>query len=111
MPDSSESGEDRHLPRWNKLDDLEDARRRQMRAVKTAERIMYEAYEAGKTDLALTASTRLTQAVRCYLKVMEATDFEKRIERLEEALNADPLSDFPGGDGQTPGPPEAQPNR
>lgn len=85
MPNSSDG---RHLPRWNKLDDLEDARRRQMRAVKTAERIMYDAYEEGDDELALTAATRLTQAVRCYVKVVEASEIEQRISSLENAVRA-----------------------
>jgi len=88
----AESDGDRHLPEWRAPMDLEGARRRQMRAVKTAERIMYDAYEEGDDELALTAATRLTQAVRCYVKVVEASEIEERISALESAVQ-------PSGDG------------
>jgi L-rhamnose isomerase len=101
MPDSSDEGGERHLPRWNKLDTLEDARRRQMRAVRTAERIMYDAYERGDTETALKAATRVTQGVRCYVKVVEASEFEARIQALERRAFGGA-----GGDGRADGRPE-----
>jgi len=75
--------------------DTEDLRRYVNRAVKAAERIMYDAYERGDDELALTAATRLTQAVRCYLEAVEATDIEDRISALESAVRA-------SGDGAPP---------
>jgi hypothetical protein len=81
MPDSQDEN---NLPRWCKLDTVEDLRRRQMRALKTAERIMYESYENGDMEGALKAATRLTQAARCYLKTVEAHELEERVEALEE---------------------------
>ena len=67
--------------------DASDLRRYTMRAVKAAERIMYDSYERGDTDTALKAVTRLTQAAQCYLKVLEADELEERIEAIEERLN------------------------
>ena len=80
MPES----DDRHLPRWRAPMDTGDLRRYVNRAVKAAERIMYDAYERGDDDLALKACTRLTQAAQTYLKVLEADELEERIEALEE---------------------------
>lgn len=74
------------LPRWRANMDVSDLRRYTMRAVKAAERILYDAYDAGDTDTALKAVTRLTQAAQTYLKVLEADDLEARIEALEEAV-------------------------
>jgi hypothetical protein len=54
--------------------------------VKTAERIMYRAYDRGDEEQALKALTRLTQANQTYLKVLEADELEARIEALEEAV-------------------------
>jgi hypothetical protein len=81
----SDSQDENRLPKWCKLDSVEDVRRRQMRALKTAERIMYDAYENGDTDTALKAATRVTQATRCYLKTVEADEVMDRLEALEEA--------------------------
>jgi hypothetical protein len=81
----SDSQDENNLPRWCKLDTVEDLRRRQMRALKTAERIMYESYENGDMEGALKAATRLTQAARCYLKTVEADEVMDRLEALEEA--------------------------
>ena len=67
--------------------DTSDLRRYTMRAVKTAERIMYDSYERGDEDTALKAVTRLTQAAQCYMKVLEADEFEERLEAVEERLN------------------------
>jgi uncharacterized small protein (DUF1192 family) len=64
--------------------DTTDLRRYVNRAVKTAERIMYDAYDAGDTDTALKAVTRLTQAAQAYLKVIEADELEARIAALEK---------------------------
>ena len=65
--------------------DTADLRRYVNRAVKAAERIMYDSYERGDTDTALKAVTRLTQAAQTYLKVLEADELEARVEALEEA--------------------------
>lgn len=75
--------DEQHLPKWRANMDVSDLRRYTMRAVKTAERIMYDSYERGDTDTALKAVTRLTQAAQCYLKVLEADELEERIEALE----------------------------
>ena len=75
--------DERHLPKWRANMDVSDLRRYTMRAVKTAERIMYDSYERGDTDTALKAVTRLTQAAQTYLKVLEADELEERIEALE----------------------------
>jgi hypothetical protein len=74
------------LPKWRASMDVSDLRRYTTRAVKTAERIMYDAYDEGDTDTALKAVTRLTQAAQTYLKVLEADELEARIEALEEAV-------------------------
>jgi uncharacterized small protein (DUF1192 family) len=78
--------DDHHLPKWRKPIDTGDLRRYVMRAVKTAERIMYDAYEGGDKETALKACTRLTQAGQTYLKVLEADELEERIEALEETV-------------------------
>ena len=82
----SEDTDGRHLPKWRANMDTGDLRRYVMRAVKTAERIMYDSYEAGDDDTALKAATRLTQAAQTYLKVLEADELEERIEALEETV-------------------------
>jgi hypothetical protein len=81
MPEDSN---EKSLPKWCALDSVEDVRRRQMRAVKTAERVMYDAYENGDLDRALTAATRLTQATRAYLKTVEAHEVVDRLDALED---------------------------
>ena len=82
----SDPVDDNHLPKWRAPMDTSDLRRYVMRAVKTAERIMYDAYERGDDDTALKACTRLTQAGQTYLKVLEADELEERIEALEERV-------------------------
>lgn len=79
------TGTDNHLPQWRAPMDGEDLRRYQTRAVKAAERILYDSYEEGDRDAALKAVTRLTQAVQCYLRVLEAHELEERVAALEEA--------------------------
>lgn len=79
--------EERHLPRWRALDDGRDVRRRVMRALRCAERLMYERYEQGDHEGALDAVTRVQQAARCYLKAMEVHSLERRVEALEERLS------------------------
>jgi len=74
------------LPKWRASMDTSDLRRYTMRAVKAAERILYDSYDRGDTDTALKAVTRLTQAAQTYLKVLEADELEERIEALEEAI-------------------------
>lgn len=84
---------DRHLPKWRAPADVGDMRRYQARAVKAAERLLYDAYERGDDDTALKAVTRLTQAVQCYLKVL-VHDLEERVEAPEDALRtASPATD------------------
>lgn len=78
--------QDRHLPRWRAPMDVEDARRYQTRAIKAAERIMYEAYEAGDDAMTLKAATRVTQGVQTLIRVIEAGEIVERIERLEEIV-------------------------
>lgn len=80
----SDEPEGKHLPKWRATMDTGDLRRYVTRAVKCAERVMYDAYERGDEERALTAATRLQQAARTYLKVLEADELEERIERLEE---------------------------
>lgn len=74
---------DRHLPRWRAPMDAADARRYMTRAVKTAEKIMYESYERGDVDTTLAACTRITQATQVLLKCIDADELTARIERLE----------------------------
>ena len=76
------------LPKWRAPLDVEDVQRYTTRAVKAAERIMYDAYAAGDYELALKACTRLTQAAQTYLKVREAGEMEERVEALERAVEA-----------------------
>jgi hypothetical protein len=80
------SDEERHLPKWRKLDGVTDARRRQMRAVRTLEKVMYEAFERGDTEEARKAAAVLTNAVRCYLSAVELDELEGRLEAVENAV-------------------------
>lgn len=88
MADSTEKKVDerlsKDLTRWRKAGDLEDVRRLQWRAIKMAERVAYDP-RSTRSEV-LQASTRITQAVRCYLKVLEADDLLERIEALEDAF-------------------------
>jgi hypothetical protein len=68
--------------------DADDLRRYMTRAVKCAERIMYDAYDDGDRETALKAVTRLTQASHALLKVLEAHELEERVTALEEAMHA-----------------------
>jgi ubiquinone biosynthesis protein UbiJ len=68
--------------------DAADARRYMTRAVKTAEKIMYQAFERGDDDMALKAATRITQGVQTLLKVIEVDELEARIEALERQHEA-----------------------
>lgn len=85
MNDSDENSEDEspHLPRWRAVGDVSDARRLQWRAVKSAERLIYDYYEQGDREGCRKAVTALTQAIRCYASVVELDELEARIERLE----------------------------
>jgi hypothetical protein len=74
------------LPRWRAPIDLDSLPRYSTRAVKAAERILYDAYEAGDDDMALKAVTRLTQAVQTHLKALEAAELEERVSALEAAV-------------------------
>jgi hypothetical protein len=74
------------LPRWRAPIDLDSLPRYSTRALKAAERILYDAYEAGDDEMALKAVTRLTQAVQTHLKALEATELEERLSALEEAF-------------------------
>lgn len=65
--------------------DVDDLRRYQTRSIKAAERILYDAYERGDDDMALKASTRITQAVQAYLKVLQVGELEERVKALEQA--------------------------
>lgn len=80
----ADSSEDRHLPRWRALDGTEDVRRRTMRAMRAAERILYDAYDRGDQETALSACTRLQQCARTYLKALEVDELESRLERVEQ---------------------------
>lgn len=72
--------------RWRKTGDLPDVRRIAWRAMKLAEHVAYDE-GATKAEI-LTASSRLTQAVQAYLKVLEAADLTERVEALERAVEA-----------------------
>jgi hypothetical protein len=72
-----------HLPRWRALMDVGDAMRLQMRAVKAAERLMYDAYERGDREACRKAANTVTQASRAYVKMAEVHELEARVERLE----------------------------
>lgn len=67
----SEESDERHLPAWRKPLDSDDLQRYATRAVKGAERIMYDAYERGDDETALAAAGRLTQAIRAYRHLLE----------------------------------------
>ena len=54
--------------------------------MKLAEHVAYDE-GATKAEI-LTASSRLTQAVQAYLKVLEAADLTERVEALERAVEA-----------------------
>lgn len=82
--DVNEQGLSRPLRRWRAVGDLDDARRIQWRAVRAAERVMYDP-QATRSEV-LNAVTRITQAVRCYLAVIEAAELEARVAALEELL-------------------------
>jgi uncharacterized small protein (DUF1192 family) len=79
MPDEN------HLPRWRAPVDVDDLTRYQTRAVKAANRMMYDAFERGDVDTALKANTRLTQAVQTCLKVLQVGELEERVQALEQA--------------------------
>ena len=76
------------LPKWRAPLDPSDLMRYATRAVKTAERIMYDAYQDGERELALKACTRLTQAAQTYVRVVEAAELEERVAKLERAVEA-----------------------
>lgn len=79
-----DEGLSKTLTRWRKTGDLEDLRRIQWRAVKMAERVAYD--PKATRDEVLKASTRITQATRAYLKVLQVGEYEERISALEEAV-------------------------
>jgi uncharacterized small protein (DUF1192 family) len=70
--------------RWRKPGDLPDVQRIAWRAMKLAEHVAYDE-GATKAEI-LTASSRLTQAVQAYLKVLEYAELEERLSALEEAF-------------------------
>lgn len=74
------------LPRWRATADVDDLARHATRAVKAAERILYDSYAEGDRSMALKAVTRLTQAVQAHTKVLELADLADRMEALEEAV-------------------------
>lgn len=80
---SVDEGLSKRLTKWRKCGDLEDLRRIQWRAVKMAERVAYDA-KATREEV-LKASTRITQATRAYLKVLQVGELEERVKALEEA--------------------------
>ncbi|NBB85240.1 MAG: hypothetical protein GVY12_03325 [Bacteroidetes bacterium] len=75
------------LPRWRAQIDTDALPRYSTRAVKAAERILYDTYERGDDEMALKAVTRLTQAVQTHLKALEAAELEERVRALEDALS------------------------
>jgi len=70
--------------RWRKPGDLPDVQRIAWRAMKLAEHVAYDD-RATKAEI-LTASSRLTQAVQAYLKVLEYAELEERLSALEAAV-------------------------
>jgi diphthamide biosynthesis methyltransferase len=74
------------LPRWRTPLDTRKLTKQTTRAVKACERIMYEAYADGDTELALKATTRLQQCAQTHLKALDAADLAERVEALERAL-------------------------
>lgn len=70
------------------MGDLSDARRLQWRAVKAAERLLYDQYEDGDREEARKAVTTLTQATRAYVSIVETSEMEERLENVEQALEA-----------------------
>jgi len=74
------------LPRWRAPIDLDSLPRYSTRAVKAAERMLYDAYKRGDDEMALKAVTRLTQAVQTHLKALEAAELEERVSALEAAV-------------------------
>lgn len=83
------------LPRWRATADVKDLARHATRAVKAAERILYDSYADGDRDMALKAVTRLTQAVQAHTKVLELADLADRLEALESAVER--LNERSGG--------------
>ena len=74
------------LPKWRAPIDTDSLTRYSTRAVKAAERILYDAYNRGDDELALKAATRLTQAVQTHLKALEFAELEERLSALEAAV-------------------------
>jgi hypothetical protein len=74
------------LKQWRKLDDTEDTARRVMRAMRTAEAIMYASHTSDA--MRLKAATVVQQTARTYLACLEAHELEARVEALEEAMQA-----------------------
>jgi hypothetical protein len=72
------------LRKWRALDTTEDVSRRVMRAMRTAETVMYGKY----TDdaMRLKAATVVQQTARTYLACLEAHELEARVEALEAAM-------------------------
>lgn len=73
------------LRKWRKADGLEKLRMRVHRALRTAEKVMYQAGREGDRSDALRAATVVQQTARTYLKVLEVDELEERVEALEQA--------------------------
>ena len=80
--------EEQHLPRWRSPMAPADLMRYATRAVKAAERIMYDSYAEGDREMTLKAVTRLTQAAQMYARVVEVAELEERVAAIEASLEA-----------------------
>lgn len=72
------------LRMWRKPGDLDDLRMRQWRALRAAERVMYD--DKSTRSQVISAVHAMTQASRAYIKVVEVHELEERLEAVEKAL-------------------------
>lgn len=84
-----ESGADMSLPvrKWKKADDLDGVKRRQLRAMKATEVVLYSYAEDGDREGVLKASHALRQAAGAYRKTLKYED--ARRELMDEAKAAE----------------------
>lgn len=69
------------LRNWRRIDDLEGLHRRVHRAIRVAEKVAF--HEDTETGERLRACSTIIQGAHAAVKLHEARDLERRIERLE----------------------------
>ena len=74
------------LRKWRKPGELDDLKMRVWRAVRAAERVMYD--ERSTRSEVLKAATTMQQSARTYVSILEADDLLERIEALEAGLES-----------------------